>query len=77
LIHIRVIETIKKAEKLIETAKDYMANIKEVKTKSKEKLPDDSHAPANQNGAGTLLLSDDQKDSGKEAGSEENVLEKD
>jgi len=77
LIQIRDVDTTEKAEKLIETAKDYVANIKEVETRSEEKLSDDSHEPANQKGAETSSLSDDQKDSGEEASSEENVPEKD
>jgi len=77
LIQIRDIDTTEKAEKLIETAKDYVANIKEVGTTSEEELSDDSDEPANQKGAETSSLSDDQKDSGEEASSEENVPEKD
>ncbi|MDO9567512.1 MAG: transcription termination factor NusA [Candidatus Desulfaltia sp.] len=77
LIRIIDVDSTEKVEKLIKTAKDYMANIKKVAAKSKEKLPDDLNEPTNQNGAGTLSLSDGQKDFGKEAGKEENVLEKD
>ncbi|MBC8198490.1 MAG: transcription termination/antitermination protein NusA [Desulfobacterales bacterium] len=77
LIQIRDIDTTEKAEKLIEIAKDYVANIKEVEATSEEELSDDSHEPANQDGAETLSLSDDQKDSGEEAANEENVSEKD
>lgn len=77
LIQIRDVETIEKAEKLIETAKDYVANIKEVEARSEEELSDDLIEPTNQNGAETSSLSDDQKDSNEEAGNEENVSEKD
>jgi N utilization substance protein A len=78
LIQVRDIDTIEKAEKLIETAKDYVANIKEVETTSKTALSDDSHEPTNQNELETSSLSDDQKDSGGETGgNEENVSEKD
>lgn len=77
LIQIRDVETIEKAEKLIETAKDYVANIKEVEARSEEELSDDLVEPTNQNGAETSSLSDDQKDSNEEAGNEENVSEKD
>ncbi|MFV9645753.1 MAG: transcription termination factor NusA [Desulfobacterales bacterium] len=78
LIQIRDIDTIEKAEKLIETAKDYVANIKKVGTTSETVLSDDSHEPTNQNELETSSLSDDQKDSGGEAaGNEENVSEKD
>ncbi|HUV49453.1 MAG TPA: transcription termination factor NusA [Anaerolineae bacterium] len=77
LIQTREIDTTKKAEKLIKTAKDYLANIKEIKATSEEELSDDSHEPANRNGSEPLSLSDDQKDSGEEADKEENVLKKD
>jgi N utilization substance protein A len=78
LIQIRDIDTIEKAEKLIETAKDYVANIKKVETTSETALSDDSHEPTNQNELETSSLSDDQKDSGGETGgNEENVSEKD
>ena len=78
LIQIRDIDTIEKAEKLIETAKDYVAKTKEVEITSEEALSDDSHEPTNQNESETSSLSDDQKDSGGEAGgNEENVPEKD
>lgn len=77
LIQIRDIDTTEKAEQIIETAKDYVANIKEVETTSEEELSDDSDEPANQKGAETSSLSDDQKDFGEEASSEENVPEKD
>ena len=74
LIQIRDVDTIEKAKKLIETAKDYVANITKVATTSEEALSDDSHEPTNQNELETSSLSDDQKDSGTEAGgNEENV----
>ena len=77
LIQIRDIDTTEKAEKLIETARDYLANIKEVEATSEEALSDDLHEPTDQNGSETLSLPDDQKDSSEEAGNEENVSEKD
>ncbi|MCK4468221.1 MAG: helix-hairpin-helix domain-containing protein, partial [Desulfobacterales bacterium] len=77
LIQIRDVGTTEKAEKLIKTAKDYVAKIKEVEATSEEALSDDSHEPTTQNGSETSSLPDDQKDSGEEAGNEENVSEKD
>ena len=77
LIQIRDIGTTEKAEQLIKTAKDYVAKIKEVEATPEEALSDDSYEPTTQNGSETSSLSDDQKDSGEEAGNEENVSEKD
>lgn len=77
LIQIRDVGTTEKAEKLIKTAKDYVAKIKEVEATSEEALSDDSHEPISQNGSETSSLPDDQKDSGEEAGNEKNVSEKD
>jgi N utilization substance protein A len=73
LIQIRDVGTTEKAEKLIKTAKDYVAKIKEVEATSEEALVDDSYEPTTQNGSETSSLSDDQKDSNEEAGNEENV----
>jgi N utilization substance protein A len=77
LIHIRDVGTREQAEKLIKTAKDYVAKIKKVEATSEEALSDDSHEPISQNGSETSSLPDDQKDSGEEAGNEKNVSEKD
>jgi len=77
LIQIRDVGTTEKAEKLIKTAKDYVAKIKEVEATSEEELSDDLIEPTNQNGSETSSLSGDQKDSGEEAGNEENVSEED
>jgi N utilization substance protein A len=77
LIQIRDIDTTEKAEKLIEIARDYVANIKEVEATSEEALSDDLHEPTDQNGSETLSLPDDQKDSSEEAGNEENVSKQD
>lgn len=77
LIQIRDVDTIEKAEKLIETAKDYVVNIKEIEATSEEALSDDLVEPTNQNEAETSSLSDNQKDSNEEAGNEENVSEED
>ena len=73
LIQIRDVGTREQAEKLIKTAKDYVAKIKEVEATSEEALVDDSYEPTTQNGSETSSLSDDQKDSNEEAGNEENV----
>ncbi|MEA3429439.1 MAG: transcription termination factor NusA [Thermodesulfobacteriota bacterium] len=73
LIQIRDIDTTEKAEKLIETARDYVANIKKIEVSSEEALSDDLHEPTNQNESEALSLPDDQKDSNQEAGNEENV----
>ncbi len=61
LIHIRDVGTREQAEKLIKTAKDYVAKIKRVEATSEEALVDDSYEPTTQNGSETSSLSDDQK----------------
>ncbi len=61
LIHIRDVGTREQAEKLIKTAKDYVAKIKKVEATSEEALVDDSYEPTTQNGSETSSLSDDQK----------------
>ena len=61
LIQIRDVGTKEQAEKLIKTAKDYVAKIKEVEATSEEALVDDSYEPTTQNGSETSSLPDDQK----------------